>query len=735
MDGDRCGRNRCAGIIEDGYCNACGLAEQAKAPKPVPVAAGVSGVTGSRSSGFSGRSGGVSASTGSSPESRTGSRRSSRRTGSRSSRTQLGAGLITLPELPSAEPEKQVLADAQVPEHKRFCAKCENPLTRERGFCGKCGTKYSFIPSLKPKDIVGGQYEVRGAMAYGGLGWIYLAFDTVLKRYVVLKGLLNVEDEASAAVAVAERQFLAAVKHPNIVGIYNFVRHGAEGFIVMEYVGGKTLKQIRKERGPLPVAESIAYIHRILGAFAYLHGQGLVYCDFKPDNVMLETNDVKLIDMGGVRRIDDPEGDIYGTTGYTAPEAGSGPTVFTDLFTVGRTLAVLVTDFKGFTKEFVYALPAAADDPVFSKNESLYRALLKATAKEPADRFQSADEMADQLVGVLREVVAEETNTPRPATSLLFGGDLLALDRDSALDSVDVSLDQIPNPVPDQSDPGFRAALTAAGISDRGRRLVALRQAAKQVTTSTELKLQLAAAAIDAGSFAEASQILEELARQDAWDWRVAWQRGRLHLAQGAAADALRQFDQVYFDLPGELAPKLAMGLAAEGATDYRLALAMYQIVTRTDPAYISAVFGLARTFAAMGRRKDAVDTLNLVPEASSLYPRARVMASRLMVDSKHTPPVSHDFQSASQVLENVALDVSDRFRLQRQMYESAIYLLANQKLKPSPGEKLFGQPLEERSLRFGLEKCLRELAHLTEGDEKVKLVDMANRARPRTLV
>ena len=107
---------------------------------------------------------------------------------------------------------------------------------------------------------------------------------------------------------MAERQFLAAVKHPNIVGIYNFVQQGAEGFIVMEYVGGKTLKHIRQERGPLPAAEAIAYIHRILPAFAYLHQLGLVYCDFKPDNVMLEGDDVKLIDLGGVRRDRRPEG-------------------------------------------------------------------------------------------------------------------------------------------------------------------------------------------------------------------------------------------------------------------------------------------------------------------------------------------------------------------------------------------------------------------------------------------
>src|SRR6202012_568416 len=137
-----------------------------------------------------------------------------------------------------------------------------------------CGQRYSFLPSLNPGDVVAGQYEVRGAIAYGGLGWIYLGFDKILSRYVVLKGLLNANDESSAAAAVAERQFLAAVKHPNIVGIYNFVQQGTEGFIVMGYVGGKTLKQLRQERGPLPPAEAVAYIHRILSAFSYLHNAG-----------------------------------------------------------------------------------------------------------------------------------------------------------------------------------------------------------------------------------------------------------------------------------------------------------------------------------------------------------------------------------------------------------------------------------------------------------------------------
>ena len=136
------------------------------------------------------------------------------------------------------------MANPVVAESKRICTKCDHVLKREKGFCSKCGKKYCFTPSLKPGDVVAGQYEVRGAIAYGGLGWVYLGFDQVLSRYVILKGLLDTEDASSAAVAVAEKKFLAAVKHPNIVGIYNFVNQGSEGFIVMEYVGGKTLNAL-----------------------------------------------------------------------------------------------------------------------------------------------------------------------------------------------------------------------------------------------------------------------------------------------------------------------------------------------------------------------------------------------------------------------------------------------------------------------------------------------------------
>src|SRR5919202_1977105 len=503
MDGEKCQRKGCTGIIEDGYCNVCGLA--AIKTQEVSQKQSASITTGTGSSPLTNRS--------------KGSRRSSHSTG-RSSRRQLGAGLVSVPELPSTEPEKAILAQAKVPDNKRFCSNCNNSLKREKGFCPKCGQKYSFIASLNPGDLIIGQYEVKGAIAYGGLGWIYLGFDKTLSRYVVLKGLLNTEDAASAAVAVAERQFLAAVKHANIVGIYNFVNHAGEGFIVMEYVGGKTLKEIRKARGPLPVAEAIAYIHRILSAFAYLHSLGLVYCDFKPENVMLEDNDVKLIDLGGVRRIDDLNGDIYGTVGYSAPEAGEGPTVVSDLFTVGRTLAVLLANIRGFSKEHQYTLPSPQEEPLFAEQESLYRFLIKATAQNPDDRFQSADEMADQLLGVLREIVATETNTPRPSSSNVFSGDMLALTNSGDFEPIRADYHQLPIPMLDSTDPGFNAVLNAGAMTEATKRVASLRQAVGQFPASVEAQLRLANSLIDVGAYDEVEQILAKVGEKDPWDWR-----------------------------------------------------------------------------------------------------------------------------------------------------------------------------------------------------------------------
>lgn len=355
--------------------------------------------------------------------------------------------------MPRPDPRAMVLENPEVPERKRFCSRsdCGAPVGRSRGdhkgrtegFCTKCGHPYSFTPKLRSGDIVHGQYEVAGCLAHGGLGWVYLAVDrAVSDRWVVLKGLLDTGDQDAMAAAISERRFLAEIEHSNIVRIYNFVEHldqrtgSLDGYIVMEYVGGKSLKEIANDRrttggkrDPLPVEQACAFGIEALEALGHLHSRNLLYCDFKVDNAIQTEDQLKLIDMGAVRRMDDEESAIYGTVGYQSPEVAEvGPSVASDLYTVARTLAVLTFDFQGYTNVFADSLPDPDNIEVFRSYESFYRLLVRATDPDPARRFASAQEMSEQLTGVLREVVSLQTGRARPSLSTLFGPEVRVTD-------------------------------------------------------------------------------------------------------------------------------------------------------------------------------------------------------------------------------------------------------------------------------------------------------------------
>jgi serine/threonine-protein kinase PknG len=496
-----CVNPRCTGTLDGGYCNVCGLAAT-----PAPA---LRGIFASAPSSASRRRASQSIST-SAPRSSSLSTRQSRPGSGRSSRGRLGAGLVEILPIPARDPAGVVIPDPQVPERKRFCGDCGHPIGRSRhgqpglaeGFCAQCGSRFSFTPKLVPGELVGGQYEVVGCLAHGGLGWLYLAADHNLAgRWVVLKGLLNSGDADAQQAALAERQFLAQVEHPNIVSVYNFVEHAdfrsgeLTGYIVMEYVGGKSLKQIlleqRQAGRSLPLPAALAYVIELLPALGYLHSRGLVYCDFKPENAIQTEEQLKLIDMGGVRRIDDDESPIYGTVGFQAPEiADAGPSPSSDLYSVGRALAVLSFEFTGYqSAEFSFDLPEPATVPLLAEQESFFRALRRATDPEPTRRFGSASEMAEQLTGVLREVLSVDDQHPRPAFSALFSPELQAIGVASALlDDADAGPAQQPPPslreivaglpVPqvDTADPaaGYLMSLSTAQPEQR---IVALRAA------------------------------------------------------------------------------------------------------------------------------------------------------------------------------------------------------------------------------------------------------------------
>ncbi|MFJ4279052.1 tetratricopeptide repeat protein [Streptomyces massasporeus] len=832
-----CQRPTCDGTYEDVgggqlYCDTCGLAPVVAAngevgsPPTGITAGGRGGSRGSAGSGSSRSSGRSSRTSSQSSKSRrsvsgrlsrslsgksTGrsvSVRSSGSTAGSGSRGRLGAGLVQVPPIPRPDPREMVLDNPEVPERKRFCSRsdCGAQVGRARGdrpgrtegFCTKCGHPYSFVPKLKAGDVVHGQYEVVGCLAHGGLGWIYLAVDrAVSDRWVVLKGLLDTGDQDAMAAAISERRFLAEIEHANIVRIYNFVEHldqrtgSLDGYIVMEYVGGKSLKEIANarrtpqgRRDPLPVEQACAYGIEALEALGHLHSRNLLYCDFKVDNAIQTEDQLKLIDMGAVRRMDDEESAIYGTVGYQAPEvAEAGPSVASDLYTVARTLAVMTFDFQGYTNVYADSLPDPDHIEVFRQYESFYRLLVRATDPDPARRFASAQEMTEQLTGVLREVVSLQTGRARPALSTLFGPELRVTDTElfplldgevsrlgarvvraragagtpaalpqqrpetprSLVKPVDTPAAAFALPVPrvDPTDPnaGFLAGLMTSAPAEL------LGALAAAPAPSIETRLRQIRAWLETGEPAAALQALVALEGERPDDWRVVWYRGVAALVTGDDEGAALAFDAIYDAFPGEIAPKLALGLCAEVLGQLDNAAEYYRLVWSTDPSYVSAAFGLARVQLATGDRRSAVRTLESVPESSIHYTAARVAAVRARLRqrtaSASDAPFLEDLTAAAaqvEALEAYGLDPARREQLSAEVLGCALdWVLSGGQGSAPPaagGRTLLGSGLDERGLRFGLERSYRMLARLARGgEERIDLVERANRYRPRTWV
>jgi len=787
-----CTREGCGGKVEDGFCDVCGLAPAAPAAERGRPAAHKTdgGTPASRGDGAAALGGGQAAREDELPPTaagtmpwRSSATRSSRRGTSRTRRGQLGIGLVEVPSVAYRDPAAAVLENPEVAENKRFCSKCGAPVGRGKdgqpgrteGYCTQCGAHFSFTPKLASGDLVAGQYEVLGCLAHGGLGWIYLARDhNVSDRWVVLKGLLDTGDADAMAAALAERRFLAEVEHPNIVRIYNFVQHFNErsrsnvGYIVMEYVGGESLRDMlrarRKEEGPaaaLPLPQVIAYGVEALRALGYLHGLGLIYCDFKPDNVIQTEEQVKLIDLGAVRRADDDEGSVWGTIGYQAPEvAVEGPSVASDIYTVGRALAVLAFSFD-FTKRYVDRLPDAAEVPVLVRYPSFTRVLLRATDPDPDRRFESADEMSVQLAGVLREVLAADDGQQRPGASTLFtperrtfGADLV---RDpstvdlTAAPSAEVLTAALPLPQVDTSDPAAGLLATLAA-SDPAELVEALGNTGE---SSVEVRLRLARAHIELGDPPAAMAVLTALARDESGDWRIDYYGGLAALAASSGdtaqvEQARAAFDEVYGALPGEAAPKLALAACAECAGDLAAAARYYEYVWRTDHSYVSAAFGLARVRLRQGERAAAIEVLESVPATSSHHIAAQVRAvlatTKGDLTDAESPATGRGADSpssgrgaalvrAGERLGGLDLDAERASYLAVEVLTAALTWVQSGG-SPNGGGDLLGSGLTERELRLGLERRYRALARLADRiDDRIALVDKANAVRPRTLV
>jgi serine/threonine-protein kinase len=279
-----------------------------------------------------------------------------------------------------------------------------------------------------------GRYKVIRKLGAGGMANVYLAEDQELGRRVAIK-ILNdrhANDEQFVERFRREAKNAAALSHPNVVSIYD--RGDAEGtyYIAMEFLDGRSLKELIVSRGPAPVNVAVEYARQILSALRFAHRHGIVHRDIKPHNVLVDSEGrVKVTDFGiaraGTSQMTEA-GSIVGTAQYLSPEQarGSGVDQRSDLYSLGIVLYELLTaevPFNGDTPvEIAMKHLSQTPEPPSAKRPDLPREIdllvTRALAKDPDDRYQSAEEMDADLERVARGA-AVSAETEESATMIM----------------------------------------------------------------------------------------------------------------------------------------------------------------------------------------------------------------------------------------------------------------------------------------------------------------------------
>jgi len=257
-----------------------------------------------------------------------------------------------------------------------------------------------------------GRYRILRKLGSGGMANVYLAEDEELGRRVAIK-ILNdryANDELFIERFRREAKSAAALSHPNIVSIYD--RGQAEGtyYIAMEVIEGRSLKELILTRGPLPIGQAIAYTLEILDALRFAHRHGIIHRDVKPHNILIGGERLKVTDFGiaraGASQMTEA-GSIMGTAQYLSPEQARGApvTASSDLYSVGIVLYEMLTGkvpFSGdsaieIAMKHLNELPKPPSKIRPEIPEDLDHVVLRALAKAPEDRYQTAEEFAEDL--------------------------------------------------------------------------------------------------------------------------------------------------------------------------------------------------------------------------------------------------------------------------------------------------------------------------------------------------
>ncbi|MCL6453026.1 MAG: Stk1 family PASTA domain-containing Ser/Thr kinase [Alicyclobacillus sp.] len=255
--------------------------------------------------------------------------------------------------------------------------------------------------------LLGGRYDLQEQIGGGGMAVVYRAVDTMLGRQVAVKMLRSqfAGDEEFIRRFRREAQSAASLSHPNIVNLYDVgVTEHNEYYIVMEYVDGPTLKDVIRERGPLPVDEAVAITEQICDALEQAHTRHIVHRDIKPHNILLTSSgQVKVTDFGIARAITGntithhPEDPVLGSVHYFSPEQarGAATDAKSDIYSLGVVMYEMLTKRLPFSGDspVSIALKHLRDDFVDPREwnpripQSVENIILRCLAKSPADRY------------------------------------------------------------------------------------------------------------------------------------------------------------------------------------------------------------------------------------------------------------------------------------------------------------------------------------------------------------
>ena len=279
-----------------------------------------------------------------------------------------------------------------------------------------------------------GRYRIESRIATGGMSTVYRGLDLRLDRPVALK-VMDARysgDHQFLTRFQREARAIARLKHPGLVAIYDQGNDATHPFLVMELVDGGTLRELLRERGPMPPHAVAAVLHPVLGGLSVAHRSGLVHRDIKPENVLIsDDGEVKLVDFGLVRAIAEAgitsTSVILGTAGYLSPEQVEGGSIGprSDVYSAGVMAFELLTGTTPFRGDNVLSVahrrldhdvppPSSTIDGVPQQFDDF---VAHATARRPEDRFPDAVAMGAELDSIADELGLPAFRVPAPRNS------------------------------------------------------------------------------------------------------------------------------------------------------------------------------------------------------------------------------------------------------------------------------------------------------------------------------